>query len=265
LAWVLEQAIPYAESLSFPGKTNQDYGSDFWREKALHAYRKAYALRFKMELRNYVFVGQSPLAWEAAEGILRLHQSHKLSLREKREVAWMRKVSNRLNQIPRTITPIIFPLTTAFSYRSLSSNPKPVAFDLLGDGVKRRWSWVTRQAGILVWDPKMTGVIRYGWQLFGARTWYVFWKNGYVPLSALDTSGDGWLSGAELEGIAVWIDHNENGISEKGEVIPLSRLHIVRIRTHGFANGDHVLWNPKGIQLDTGGYLPSYDWVSHTR
>jgi hypothetical protein len=53
-------------------------------------------------------------------------------------------------------------------------------------------------------------------------TGWLFWSNGYEALRALDDNGDGELRGAELWKLAIWRGRNQNGVSEKGEVSPLT-------------------------------------------
>ncbi len=125
-----------------------------------------------------------------------------------------------------------------------------------------RWRWVTPKAGILVWDAEGTGRITSGRQLFGSVTWWMFWRDGYEALRALDDDGDGWLRSKELAGIAVWCDRNGNGVSEKGEVKPISAYGIVAIAVGAIGGVDSVLFNPKGVQLRDGNFLPTYDWIA---
>ena len=126
-------------------------------------------------------------------------------------------------------------------------------------GRKEAWTWVNAKAGILVWDPLHTGSIRSGQQLFGNVTWCMIWRHGYQPLAVLDNNYDGYLSGKELEGLAVWCDRDGNGVSDKGEVIPLQKLGIIRIAVTGKCVGQ--IWqNTKGIVLQNGSILPTYDW-----
>jgi hypothetical protein len=89
----------------------------------------------------------------------------------------------------------------------------------------------------------------------------MFWKNGYEPLAALDNNGDGWLTGTELNGIAVWQDRNGNGRSDKGEVIPMEKMGIagICVRPSGLSEG--VPSNTEGIRLQSGATLPTYDWT----
>jgi hypothetical protein len=92
----------------------------------------------------------------------------------------------------------------------------------------------------------------------------MFWRDGFQALASLDDNHDGWLSGAELEGIAVWIDRNQNGESDPGEVISLAEAGIARISVEA-STADGVLGNPRGLEFSDGRRTPAYDWVAQGR
>jgi len=70
------------------------------------------------------------------------------------------------------------------------------------------------------------------------------------------------LSGAELEGIGVWFDHNGDGKSTPDEVVSLKELGIVSIAvTASSRDGIHPM-NPKGITFADGHTLPTWDWIT---
>jgi hypothetical protein len=96
-------------------------------------------------------------------------------------------------------------------------------------------------------------------------TWWLFWKDGYAPLAALDDDHNGWLEEAELKGIAMWFDRNGNGVSDQGEVAALDNLGVRRISAHGERNSDGVLANANGIEFRDGSTAATFDWtpVSH--
>jgi hypothetical protein len=90
-------------------------------------------------------------------------------------------------------------------------------------------AWLRGDTAILVWDPAHRGRVASGRELFGSVTWWMFWRNGFEPLVALDNNGDGSLTGEELDGIGVWQDRNANGISDVGEIMPAREFGIVAI------------------------------------
>lgn len=159
-------------------------------------------------------------------------------------------------------TPVIF--GPAESLAELTAPERTVTFDLAGDGRPRRWPWLKPSTGILVWDPARSGRIESARQLFGSATWWIFWPDGYRALAALDDDGDGWLSGRELDGVAVWYDRNSNGASDPGEVTPCAEAGVLRIATRTVPRPDGVLTHPRGVVLRDR-VLPSFDWFTAPR
>ena len=98
---------------------------------------------------------------------------------DQREIATLKKRVAQLKALPRPITPIAVPLRDGLAARDLEDRDAAVTFDADGSGLKRRWTWLTRDAGWLVFDPKGRGEITSGLQLFGNVTFWLFWENGY--------------------------------------------------------------------------------------
>jgi len=90
----------------------------------------------------------------------------------------------------------------------------------------------------------------------------MFWRDGYAALAALDNDGDGWLSGAELDGVVVWRDANGNGISEPGEVVSARQFGIARIRVQSGGQSGGVQAEADGIEMQDGRVFRTYDWVA---
>ena len=268
LGWVLEQGMKFADKLPAPFlEKPKIVSAEEWRKQALNAYRQAFSLSIKKDLlmphllRGEWGLPSGSIAWEAGEAILRLQQGRELSLAEREELNRIQDAIAQLKKLPIAITPIVFPISRSLSLSDLVSS-RSVVFDLNGDGIKERWQWITSKACFLVWDGERTGQVTSGLQLFGSVTWWMFWRNGYEALAALDDDGNGWLEGKELDGIFVWHDKNSNGVSERGEVLPLSHFGIVRISVKATNRIGETLFNPKGIQLLDGTFLPTYDWVA---
>jgi len=266
LGWMLEQGMPFAEKVDvrFPPQQGRATAAQ-WRTQALAAYRKAYALDEKRDLtmghRKLGVGADSLISLEAGEGIMRLLGEQNLTAEMQAEVAQIQATLKELKRKPRAVTPIIFPLERPLALEELLDPSRQVTFDLAGDTQSERWPWLKPAAGVLVWDPHSTGRITSGVQLFGSFTWSMFWRHGYEPLAALDNNRDGWLSGRELKGIAVWCDRNGNGASEAGEVRPVADYQVVRIAVHPDGTTTSVPSHARGIQLRDGTYLPTYDWT----
>ena len=136
-----------------------------------------------------------------------------------------------------------------------------MAFDADGSGLPRQWTWIHPTAGWLVHDPERKGQITSALQWFGNVTFWLFWANGYEALSALDDDDSGALTGEELRDLAIWHDRNTNGISEPGEVRPLSDHGIVGLSCR-YVDGDGITlaaFSPDGVQLTNGRTRTSYD------
>lgn len=234
------------------------------RDEAIEEYRAAIEEAWKSEgalesgnLGGYLTV-------EAAGYLIPLLDAD----RDKREIETLHERTAKLEQLPRPMTPIAVPLHDALSLDRIEDKSARVPFDADGTGRRLDWSWITPDAGWLVHDPKRTGKIDSALQMFGGVTFWLFWKNGYHALSALDDSGDGRLTGKELDALAIWQDKNGNGICEEGEVKPLADWGIVavscRYRRHG-EHPDHIMFSANGVTFRNGATRPTYDLLLHPR
>ena len=87
-----------------------------------------------------------------------------------------------LNKLPRPVTPIAIPLKDGLSARDIEDRAASVRFDVDGSDLDRKWTWITKDAAWLVHDPKHTGKISSGLQLFGNVSFWCFWDNGYEAM-----------------------------------------------------------------------------------
>jgi tetratricopeptide (TPR) repeat protein len=199
----------------------------------------------------------APITPEVAEYLISLLDAKK-DAGEIREVLTL--VSD-IKKIPRPITPIIIPMDRhTKTYNSLIDGNNFVRFDLDGSGNKESWQWPNKRAGWLVYTKGEA--IKSGLQMFGSVTFWLFWNNGYDALKSLDNNANGQLDGVELDGIAVWNDQNQNGISESEEIIAAKKFGIVAIDTSYETTKDGILASKAGIKLRSGENLPSYDFIS---
>ena len=264
LGWMLESGADFAQYLGAPpGDRQAGKDASAWKTSALNAYRKAYGLSISADIkRDSLGPGaDSAISLEAGEGIVRILSARKPIPQEGKEITTVRDSIAKLKQMPHAVTPIIFPLDRNAALDDLLDHKRIVRFDLDGDGQAEWWPWVKPETGILVWDPKRTGHVESGLQLFGSVTWWMAWQHGYQPLAALDDDQDGWLCGKELDGLVVWQDRNNNGLSERGEVLPVQSHRIRAIAATAQVNRNGVFFNPKGIRLNDGTTLPTYDWT----
>jgi hypothetical protein len=247
-------------------------------EMALASYHKAYSLAIAADRR----LQAQPIAglmdivsYEAGKRYIEL--AKKLwQTPTAEQAAKLKEVTDgvaALDRLPiRVMTPIVLSpprfgekTATRVQLGDLIDSAARVRFDLDGDDRVEAWSWVKPTTGILVWDPARTGRIASGRQLFGNVTWWLLFADGYRALDTLDNDRDGYVSGSELAGLAVWFDRNTNGLSERGEVAPIEQAFDGRIRSLGTRPDGEELGGPfhsRGLILDDGQALPTYDWIA---
>lgn len=227
----------------------------------------AYSLNLKQALKlryNPKSGFGSVIAYEAGKTYLALAQAAPtISRAEARQVENVKKTIERMEKLPPgPITPIVFSRAPHGSVAELLEPGSTVSFDLDGDGAAELWPWVKPTTGILVWDPDRRGEIVSGRQMFGSASWWIFFANGYHALDALDDSRDGALTGAELDGIAVWFDANSNARSEPGEVRPLGEVGVRSVLTRQTGEDGGMPMNSAGIVFTDGKTAPTYDWIA---
>lgn len=243
----------------------QNIVKGYWDLKALDAYRKAYDIALPADLgkRGVGPGANTQISSEAGQAILDILKTQPQAAKAD-EVKDITANLAKLRASGRAETPIIFamPGTAAERVGDLVDSSKRVAFDLAGDDVSRTWTWLKNGTALLVWDPRNTGTITSGRQLFGSRTWWISFRNGYEALSILDDNRDGQLTGAELQGIAVWIDKNGDAMTQPGEVISLAQAGIAAIATRSSVDRDGVLTSSAGITFTNGRSVRSFDWIT---
>lgn len=186
--------------------------------------------------------------------------------KDKDEIATLKERADKLNKLPRPITPIAVPLKDGLSATDLEARGASVRFDADGSGVQKRWTWINPNAAWLVHDPKRTGQITSALQMFGNVTFWLFWETGYDALAALDDDRDGALSGKELDGLALWHDANGNGVCDPGEVKPLSECGIVSLSVkfaRDASHPDRIAYSKAGVTFKDGTTRPTFDLVLH--
>jgi tetratricopeptide (TPR) repeat protein len=235
--------------------------------KAVAAYRAAIEVAWPQERDQTAIMGWLSVTEEASRYLVPLLDP----ARDKEEIAKLRGYSQQLEKMARAITPIVIPLGGRLAVEDLVDRSAAVAFDADGSGLRRSWTWITPDAGWLVFDSRQTRQIQSGLQLFGSVTFWLFWDNGYEALRSLDDDGDGRLRGRELTGLAIWRDANRNGISEPGEVTPLAAWDIVELSCEAAGPGPDddpklvTALSPAGVRFADGTTRPTYDIVLQRR
>ncbi len=203
------------------------------------------------------------VSYEAGRSYVRLIKERGPKPEEAANLARVDAAVAKLQKLPvGAITPVIFSLNAnASRIDDLLAPGVEANVDLDGTGRAQRYPWLKPDTAILVWDPERSGRITSGRQLFGTVSWWIFWENGYRALDALDDNRDGRLSGAELDGLALWFDRNQNGRSDPGEVTPIERTEIESILvTYDDRDGESLV-SRSGLKLKDGRTLPTWDWI----
>jgi hypothetical protein len=241
-------------------------GKDAWREAAAAELLRAYDLSIDLDSsqKSLPLHGlEAMISYEAGRRYVALVKEEGAKGAGPEKLAAVEKGLEGLRKLPRgAITPIVFASDGAAHLADLLDARRTVTFDLDGTGRGQAWPWVKRETAILVWDPKASGRIESGRQLFGSVTWWIFWRDGYAALDALDDDRDGQLSGAELKGLAVWVDQNGNGVSDPGEVRSVASLGVERIAARWTERDGASPMNRLGIRMKDGRAAASWDWVA---
>ncbi|MEX0867408.1 MAG: hypothetical protein WD030_08610 [Pirellulales bacterium] len=242
MAWALDQA-----------------GQD---EEAKGKYRAVIETAWKQEGgRKSGRLGGNYLTVEAAKYLIPLLDPEQ----DGDEIMTLKSRIRKLRALPRPVTPIAIPLTAGLSAEAIHDTQAAVRFDADGTGLPHRWTWLNDRAAWLVYDAQGDGQITSATQLFGSATFMLFWENGYDALSTLDDNGDGRLAGAELGRLALWHDANANGVSEPGEVRPLSEYGIKSLDC-GYERAADGYWrSPQGVVFEDSSSRPTFDIVLEPR
>ena len=237
---------------------------------AVAALRKVVEISWETD--KYATIGGMSIMEEGAGYLIPLLDAEK----DRDEIDILKERADRLSKLPRAgtlagtlrsrvVTPIAVPLRDGLKAVDIEDRNASVTFDADGAGLKK-WTWINNDAAWLVYDPKQTGIIESGLQLFGNVTFWLFWETGYDALCALDDNGDGRLTENELTGLALWHDANGNGISDPGEVKPLSEYGIAALSC-GFKRDpkhpDNIAVSKHGVTFVDGGTRPTFDLILH--
>ncbi len=269
MASLMESALD--SGLTLPPLPGYNAAGDVkdWKPIYLSQAIRKYLLAYNMAITDDLKVTHAPvrgmsslISFEAGTQYLALVQRPGVDKELKEKVGAVTGGLKALSVKPQgPITPIIFTMKHAAVLNDLLAPDKTVKFDLDGTQRGQDWAWVKPDTGILVWDPRATGVVTSAKQLFGSVTWWIFWRDGYSAMEALDDNHDGKLSGAELKGLAVWFDRNGNGVSDPGEVMPIESIGVENIAVRATGRDGISPTNALGLRMKDGTVLATWDWV----
>jgi hypothetical protein len=117
-----------------------------------------------------------------------------------------------------------------------------VLFDINADGSGERVSWVGADDGFLAFDRNGNGVIDDAKELFGDQNGA---KDGFSQLAQFDGDYNGIIDGKDqiFKTMSIWQDKNQNGITDPGELNPVSSYGITAINLNLITANDLVSGN----------------------
>ena len=213
----------------------------------------------KEQSAKFAELGQRFYTAEAAEYLIPLLDPKA----DSQEISELRNRASQLQRLPRPVTPLVVPLRDEVTEKTIVDLDAQVRFDADGSGRQHRWTWITPDAGWLIYDSDRKGHITSALELFGNVTFWLFWNNGYEALAALDDDSNGELKDDELRYLAIWHDRNRNGVSDPGEVRSLADHGIVTLSV-AFTKADGIFAAAKaerGVRFKDGRSRPTYDVI----
>jgi hypothetical protein len=135
---------------------------------------------------------------------------------------------------------------------STSSVLAGTKFDLNADGNLLNTGWVGSGDGLLALDRNQDGKINDGSELFGTATQLADCTraaHGYAALAELDSNGDHKIDqqDAAYAQLRVWVDANQDGVSELAELKTLQEVAIASLDTTAQASSHFNQGNWVGL------------------
>nr|MDO8112636.1 hypothetical protein [Candidatus Sigynarchaeota archaeon] len=100
------------------------------------------------------------------------------------------------------------------------------AFDIDGNGLNEVCEWLGKSDGLLTTLNPMIDLDMDGSKLFGSSDG---WSSGFSKLAQRDTNKNGTIEGAELSGLNVWQDTNQDAFANASEIQSVASLGITSI------------------------------------
>lgn len=121
---------------------------------------------------------------------------------------------------------------------SISLVASKALFDYDGDSVLENTAWIENSDALLVNDINNDGLINNATELFGNYTKNSdgsIAKSGYQALSYYDTNNDGVVNSSDtrFNELKLWIDANQDGTTDAGELKTLQEMGVTSLKLNG--------------------------------
>lgn len=128
--------------------------------------------------------------------------------------------------VPQPPSPLVLDLDNSGDVELTALGDVPAYFDLTGDGNAELTGWVSATDGLLARDINENGTIDNLGELFGTQD-----TDGFTVLRELDSNSDGKITAADAEwdSLRVWVDADQDGFTDAGELKMLASVGITGI------------------------------------
>jgi Ca2+-binding RTX toxin-like protein len=146
--------------------------------------------------------------------------------------SWLAPVGGLYGQAPLQVSsPLVLDLDgdgVEASKMGYGTGASTVYFDMDNDGFAERTAWATGGDGLLALDKNGNGKIDNQNELFGNNATYA---NGFLNLKQYDSNSDNKITSADAQwnNLRVWVDADNDGVTDAGELKTLSSLNITQI------------------------------------
>lgn len=123
---------------------------------------------------------------------------------------------------------------------SLDLYATPAYFDMENDGIREKTGWIQSTDALLAFDKNQDGIINDGSELFGNYTTLANGtkaSNGFEALAQYDNNHDSVIdkNDSVYNVLSAWIDTNQDGVTDTGELHSLSELGVTSINLNATA------------------------------
>jgi Ca2+-binding RTX toxin-like protein len=138
------------------------------------------------------------------------------------------------------VDPLVFDLSGAGINLTAQSGASPM-LDMNSNGFSVHSGWIEPGEGVLVLDKNGSGQIESADEMFGGAG-----QNAFAQLAKYDSNLDGVIDAQDpiYSQLRIWVDSNDNGIVDPGELLTLQQAGIASINLGAAAqSGDFIAGN----------------------